>query len=204
MPRKPLPASAAQRQKAYRERLRERGLAGYQVYIDPRHKPVLDAVEKALRGKTLPVLLHQLTLEHLSAMTTPWNTQSLSQALQDNAESALWAPTVHGEAIHLTLADHGDLPVDIAVSGTQIFASAVLFPAGAVTDRAGFNEAALKVSPLTSLTSVGILTINGEDVYVAYGQLSACAPADNVIEEIRTLGHNALEFVTLFSSHIGA
>jgi uncharacterized protein len=204
MPRKPPRTTPAQRQKAYRERLRERGLASYQVYIDPVHKPVLDAVEKALRHPSLPTLLHQLTLEHLSPMTIAWNTQTLHQALQDTAESAAWTPTVHGDAVHLTLSEHGDLPVDIAVAGSQIFASAVLFPASQVTDRAAFNEAALKVSPLTSLTSIGILTIGGEDVYVAYGQLSACAPADNIVEEIRTLGHNALEFVSLFSSHIGA
>lgn len=204
---KPL-STNAKAQRAFRERLKEKGLTPHQVYILPIHKKILDAVEQNLRQDMIPLSLTQLTLENLSAMTIAWNTKTLHNALSDQQESASWNPTLasdesgHAVAINFTMPESGDLPVVLAVSGLQILVSSILFPAKDVMEPNALNEAALRVSPNTHLTGVGIQTIGGEDFYVAYGQLSSCAPLDNVMEEIRSLSHNAIDFVRLFSSFL--
>ncbi|TQU26045.1 DUF2170 domain-containing protein, partial [Xanthomonas perforans] len=44
-------------------------------------------------------------------------------------------------AINLTLADHGDMQIQVAASGSQVFVSTLLAHAEHVNDRAAFNDA---------------------------------------------------------------
>lgn len=192
-------------QRQFRARMREKGLVPHQVYVLPMHKITLDAVEVALRHPLLPQSLATLTQDHLAAMTLAWTTTSLQQALLDQQRSAAWNPEFHNDtpdSLTLVLPEHGDLPVHLAVAGQQIMASVVLFPATSVTDRAALNDAALRVGPHTVFSGVGIQRVGDEDIYIAYGQLSARSSLDSIIEEIEALGHNALDFVSVFSTFL--
>jgi uncharacterized protein YjfI (DUF2170 family) len=195
-------------QRAFRRRMRDRAWVPHQIYILAQHKNVLDAVESALRRPLLPASLLHLYQEHLTAMNQPWTTLSLYQALLDHRDTGAWSPTLHGEgdtaALELTVPQLGDLRLHLAAAGGQIATSAVLFKAAHVKNIAALNDDALRVGPHTLLTSVGLLSLDGEDTYVAYGNLSSRSPLDMVVEELHTLSQNAIEFVRLFSSHLGA
>lgn len=188
----------AKAQRAFRERLRQKGWMPYQVYILPEHKKVLDAVEKELRTEQLSSALYHLTLENLAVMSMNWTALSLYKAFSENQEATLFHPMLQENVLTLRLADKGDLRVDLAIVGNQILVSSIIVPASHIQDRSVFNDMALRVGFNTHLTNIGLDSINGEDVYVAFGQLSACAPLDNILEEIKALGFNTIEFIKMF------
>jgi uncharacterized protein YjfI (DUF2170 family) len=193
-------------QRAFRLRMRERGWVPHQIYILAQHKNVLDAVESALRTPQLPSSLIHLCQEHLTAMNQPWTTIALYQALLNHRETGGWSASVQGEgdsaALELIVPELGDLRIHLAAAGGQIATSAVLFKASDVENVAALNDAALRAGPHALLTSVGLTKIDGEDTYVAYGNLSSRSPLDMVVEELTTLAQNALSFVHLFSPHL--
>lgn len=209
MPRQVSQSSSAKAQREFRRRMLERGLVPRQIYVLPRHKATVDALEQALRQPVLPPALISLTQEHLNPMTIAWTPHTLHLALLDRHKTARWNPQFRNAEVptlSLSLPDHGDLPVHVGVVGQQVMVSAVLFPASQVRDRAALNEAALRLGPMSVFTAVGLQTIGGEEVYIAYGQLSSLSAVDTIVEEIEALGNNALEFVRVFasSSLIGA
>lgn len=139
-------------------------------------------------------------------MTTPWTTESLYREL---SASRLRAAGVMLElsgdiepSIAATMPDHGDLVIQIAASGDQIFVSAPLCNASQIKDRHRFNEACLRLNPMNPLSNVGLLTVDGDDLYIVFGELSATAPLSNVIEEILVLADNTLDAAEAFSGEM--
>lgn len=197
-------SSAARAQKAYRERMRERGLVPRQVFIRPGHRELLGKLELYLREPVLPSFL--LQLERLQPMSTAWTTQTLYQELvsSDLKASGVGLEMVEGAepAITATMREHGDLQIQLAVSGDQVFVSAPLCLGAQVKDRARFNEACLRLNPLNPLSNIGLQTIGGDDVYILFGELSARAPLANVIEEILVLADNTLDAARTFADEL--
>lgn len=192
----------AQAQQAFRARMRQEGLVPVQVYVLPMHKPTLRAVELAARHPVLPDSLIHLTQEHLAAMTIAWTPEHLRLALLDHLDTAKWSPRLDAPQAPLlvSLPEYGDLPVMVAISGNQILVSADLFPVDAVKDRAAANDLALRLGLHSSLSAIGIQRHGDQDVYIAYGQLSALSSYDAIREEIDLLGHNTLEFAHAFKA----
>lgn len=128
-------------------------------------------------------------------MSEPWNTLSLAEALSSStlAESAAIDAGSEDSGITITLADYGDMQVHIAVSGDQVFVSTLLCAASMIKDRAAFNDACLRLNPLNPLSNLGLQTVNGEDVYIIFGELSAQSSLANVVEEIEVLADNAVD-----------
>jgi uncharacterized protein len=202
--RKSPPSSAARAQSAYRERMREKGLVPRQVFIRPGHRELLGRIELLLREPELPRFLRQM--ESNQPMSTAWTTTVLYREL---AQSELPASGVTLEliegvepAIAATMREHGDLLIQLAVAGDQIFVSAPLCLGSQVKDRARFNEACLRLNPINPLSNIGLQTIDGEDVYVVFGELSARAPLANVVEEILVLADNTLDAAEAFAHEI--
>lgn len=106
-------------------------------------------------------------------------------------------------AISLTLHDYGDMGVQIAAAGDQVFISTVLVPAEQVKDRHGLNDACMRLNPLNPLSNLGITQYDGHDTYIVFGELSSTSSVDQVDEEIRALAENtidAAEFIKPFIS----
>ena len=69
-----------------------------------------------------------------------------------------------------------------------------------VNDKLFWN--ALLVTVEYVLINIGLQTIDGEDVYIVFGELSAQAPLSNVIEEILVLADNTLEAAEAFADEL--
>ncbi|MBN6149555.1 DUF2170 family protein [Xanthomonas sp. AmX2] len=96
-------------------------------------------------------------------------------------------------AINLTLHDYGDMEIQVAASGSQIFVSTVLAPADQVADRHGLNDACMRLNPLNPLSNLGLIQHEGKDTYIIFGELSASSSIDEVDEEIQVLAANTLD-----------
>lgn len=190
------PTPAALSQRAFRERMREKGLVPRQVFIRPHHREILATVELALREPVLPDRYRHL--EAYSAMSQPWTTPALHEALAEHVIRERLSFTLNLErgsdpTIAITLPDHGDLVIHLMASGEQLFASTPLCMGSQVSDRAAFNDACLRLNPLNPLSNLGLQQIDGEDVYVVFGELSTRSPLANIVEEIDMLAHNTLQ-----------
>ena len=95
--------------------------------------------------------------------------------------------------VQLTLHDAGDLVVLLGVAGLEIQASVALSPVAALRDNALFEHQLLKANKLLPLSTFGITEIDGQDYYEIFGQMSGASRLEEVIEEIETLGRNALD-----------
>jgi len=136
-------------------------------------------------------------------MTTQWDTQSLYREL---SQSALARERVKlelvGDAIVATMPEHGDLEIQLAVSGDQVFVSAPLCRASQVKDRDRFNDACLRLNPVNPLSNIGLVDVGDEDLYIVFGELSSRSSLDNVVEEIRVLADNTIEAAQAFAQDI--
>lgn len=95
--------------------------------------------------------------------------------------------------INLTLKEHGDMQVQIAASGAQILVSTVLVDAEDVRDRAGFNDACMRINPMNPLSNLGLTTVDGRDLYIVFGELSSSSSFEAIDEEIEMLATNTLD-----------
>lgn len=96
-------------------------------------------------------------------------------------------------AINLTLRDQGDIEIQVAAAGGQVFVSTLLVNADQVTDRVAFNEACLRLNPLNPLSNLGLVEMDGHDAYIVFGELSASSTLEQIDEEIQTLAANTLD-----------
>jgi uncharacterized protein YjfI (DUF2170 family) len=197
----------ARSQRAFRERMRQKGLVARQVFIRPQHREILATVELALREPTLP--RHFRHLEAFSAMTQPWTTVSLHEALSEHAarERLPFRLSLERGAdptIAIDLPEHGDLQVHLIASGEQLFVSTPLCLGSSVRDRAAFNDACLRLNPLNPLSNIGLQQLDDEDVYVMFGELSTRSPLANIVEEIDVLARNTLDAAEALSSYLVA
>ena len=125
-----------------------------------------------------------------------WTTQELLTRLSNSfgAEYVEEVPTADS-AIQVTLPDSGDLGITIALTDREIFVSTPLVEAGQVRDAAGFNEACLRLNPINPLSNLGLASVDGQDVYVVFGELSADSTEAQIVLDIRTLGVNAIDAI---------
>jgi uncharacterized protein YjfI (DUF2170 family) len=194
-PTSPSRSTAARSQRAFRERMLAKGLVPRQVFIRPHHREILATLELALREPVLPD--HYRHLEAYSAMTQPWTTLALHEALSEHVARErlpfhLGLERGADPTIAITLPDHGDLIIHLMASGEQLFASTPLCLGSQVAERAAFNDACLRLNPLNPLSNIGLQAFEGEDVYVVFGELSTRSPLVNIVEEIDVLARNTL------------
>lgn len=200
----PPKTTGAKAQSAFRERMRQRGLVPKQVYVRPAHAEVLQRLERYLREPVLPPIFR--TLESPRPMSTAWNTLALYKELAGTelGSRGVKLELIEGAepSIAATMAEHGDLVIQLAVSGEQIFVSAPLCSASQVKDTHRFNEACLRLNPVNPLSNIGLVTVDGDDLYIVFGELSARAPLGNVVEEILVLADNTLDAAEAFAHEI--
>lgn len=140
-------------------------------------------------------------------MNTPWTTESLFEALRSDASADLEGVELNlvggvDPTVSITMREHGDLALQLAVSGEQIFVSSPLCLGSQVKDRNAFNEACLRLNPLNPLSNLGLQSVGGEDLYIVFGELSSRSPLPAVVEEIHVLADNTLQAAEAFADHL--
>jgi len=195
----------SQRQKAFRERMRAKGLVARQVYVRLAHVDVLAMLELSLREPVLSPSLVQI--KDYAAMTQPWTTSALFDALETHIARERLPIQLSLEpgsepTIAIRLPEHGDLVIHLAASGQQLFVSTPLCMGSQVRDRAAFNDSCLRLNPVNPLSNIGLQSLDGEDVYMVFGELSTRSPIANIVEEVGTLADNTLQAAHALQGYI--
>ena len=131
-------------QSRYRARLREKGYVKREIWIPPEYSKILKDCETALRVGVLPIV-PKTALESEMSEDGIWTTDTLHRALAQSeaaGEGALTVELVAGidPAILITMAEFGDLPLLMSVSGRQILVETLLWPVDEGKDTAAFSE----------------------------------------------------------------
>jgi hypothetical protein len=142
-----------------------------------------------------------------SIMAMSWTTRGLYEDLLTSNLAADASITLldtgSAETIELVLKSHGDLPVQINVSGEQVLVSSALWEVSQVKDPADFNRAALKLNPVNTLSNIGLIDLGeGRELYIMFGELSASSDLRHIVEEIRVLADNTIEAAELFADQL--
>jgi hypothetical protein len=142
-----------------------------------------------------------------SIMAMSWTTRGLYEDLLTSNLAADASITLldtgSNETIELVLKTHGDLPVQINVSGEQVLVSSALWEVSQVKDPAEFNRAALKLNPVNTLSNIGLIDLGeGRELYIMFGELSASSDLRHIVEEIRVLADNTIEAAELFADQL--
>jgi len=204
MKKEPEPTPSAIAQRAFRKRMRDQGLIPQQVYIRAEHKERLSRIEMALRLPALSPFIYSMDRKEMSQQ---WTIESLLQALQESE----FGKTGHVSfklhegvepVLVIEMHDLGDLPMSLVATGGEVHVSATLCHASQVKDRNAFNDACLRLNTIYPLSNIGITTVDEEDIYIVFGQLSSLAPLPNVIEEIIVLGHNTIQAASELTTHL--
>jgi uncharacterized protein YjfI (DUF2170 family) len=137
-----------------------------------------------------------------------WTTETLYEALAQSepaGDGAIEMELVEGTdpGILITMAEFGDLPLLMSVSGGQILVETLLWPVGEVDDPAAFNEMILKSHKLLPLSTFGIQPgPDGKDYYEMFGSLSAGSILESILFEIETLADNAMQAAAAYQSEL--
>ena len=185
--------------------MRAKGFVARQVYIRPAHVDVLAVLELSLREPLLSPSLVQI--KDYAAMTQPWTTTALFDALETHVARERLPLKMSLEpgsepTIAIRLPEHGDLDIHLAASGQQLFVSTPLCYGSQVRDRAAFNDACLRLNPINPLSNIGLQSLDGEDVYTVFGELSTRSPIANIIEEVTMLADNTLQAAHALQNYI--
>lgn len=125
-----------------------------------------------------------------------WTQQQLLQCLAESFGAGNVAALEDAErAYQVILPESGDLEVTLVAGEDQIYCSTPLVTADQVHDRAGFNDACMRLNPINPLSNLGLSTVDGQDVYVVFGELSGDSTQAQVVHEIRMLAVNAIDAI---------
>lgn len=132
-----------------------------------------------------------------------WTQDRLQAVLADAFGAAHVGAIEDAETtFQVVLADAGDLEVTLVASEHQIYCSTPLVTGDQVRDRAAFNDACMRLNPINPLSNLGLATIDGQDVYVVFGELSADSSDAQIVHEIRTLGVNAIDAIEALETYL--
>ena len=202
-----VPKKSSYYQSRYRARLREKGYVKREIWIPPDYTKILKDCETALRAGVMPIVPKTVTEREMS-QDGNWTTETLHQALAQSGpagEGAIEVELVEGAdpGILITMAEFGDLPLLMSVSGGQILVDTLLWPVEEVANAAAFNEMILKTHKLLPLSIIGIRPgPDGRDYYEMFGSLSAGSILESVLFEIETLADNAMQAAEAYQSDL--
>lgn len=202
-------SKSAKYQRAFRERMRREGLVSKLVYIRPEHSAQLARVVKALQRPGAKVFVSSNRTGASQTMaTSQWTTTALFDALKvselvTSGQASIELIQGAEPVIAVTMHEYGDLPIELAASGEQLFCSTPLWDETQVRDRAAFNEALLLINPINPLSNFGLVQReDGSRQYIVFGELSTQSDLAQVVEEIEVLARNTLEAAEAFADDL--
>lgn len=99
------------------------------------------------------------------------------------------------------LSDYGNLSMTLSRSENEWMAMAPIAPVESVNNTAALNETLLRQGISLPLASVGIVEIDGHDVYVAYGQLFGDSKLESICAELHATANAAMDVAELIQTH---
>jgi len=202
--------SSAHYQREFRRRLREQGLIKKEVWIRPENAKRLLAVEKQLRNSEVSAWINvgEVMVNNMSESTSLWTTQTLYQALQNEAlftENLATIELIEGvePSLYIEMTEFGDLPVFLTVAGEQIIVESVLWGESDVKDTVAFNDAVLRTHKYFPLSTISLDAMpDGENYYHMFGALSSNSIISNIIFEIEALATNVIQATEAYSEFL--
>ncbi|WP_235975897.1 DUF2170 family protein [Vreelandella sedimenti] len=150
-------------------------------------------------------------------MTTPTVTDGItaselyklvSQPASNNAEETTleWPEgTISFDEANQTLIwelnDYGNLSMTLSRSENEWVAMAPIAAVDGVKNSAELNEVLLRQGISLPLASVGIVEIDGQDLYVAYGQLFGDSKLESICAELHATASAAMDVAELIQTH---
>ncbi|NYT71123.1 DUF2170 family protein [Halomonas sp. QX-2] len=151
------------------------------------------------------------------ALTTPTVTDGItaselyklvSQPASNNAEETTleWPEgTISFDEANQTLIwelnDYGNLSMTLSRSENEWVAMAPIAAVDGVKNSAELNEVLLRQGISLPLASVGIVEIDGQDLYVAYGQLFGDSKLESICAELHATASAAMDVAELIQTH---
>lgn len=126
-----------------------------------------------------------------------WNLAGLHELLAKQEDYA-----VSEEDDCLIVTSEDGIESFLTVSGDQIIIESLLFPADGVSDSAALNEQILRTHKIFPLTSVGMVTLEGEDYYAAFGALSSQSKEASVLIELEFLFQNVEGMLEIYEGYL--
>ncbi|MGR9052844.1 MAG: DUF2170 family protein [Gammaproteobacteria bacterium] len=102
----------------------------------------------------------------------------------------------------LLITNEEEIVAYLTVSGEQMIVESLLFAAGSVDDRNGLNDRILRTHKFFPLTTIGIVNVDGEDYYAAFGALSSQSKEEVVRIEVDFLFQNVKGMLDAFEGYL--
>ncbi|MCA8863127.1 DUF2170 family protein [Halomonas sp. SBBP1] len=99
------------------------------------------------------------------------------------------------------LNDYGNLPISLSRSENEWVAMAPIVAVESVKNTTELNEVLLRQGIALPLASVGIVEIDGNDFYVAYGQLFGDSKLESICAELHATASAAMDVAELIQTH---
>lgn len=99
------------------------------------------------------------------------------------------------------LHDYGNLTLTLSRSDNEWIAMTAITAVDSVSNPTELNEILLRQGLALPLASVGIVTIDGRDFYVAYGQLFGDSKLASICAELHATASAAMEVAGLIQEH---
>lgn len=194
--------TSAHYQREYRKRLREQGLVKKEIWILPEQRPKAREMEKALRK---PLISDSgIPVDTNGSNRAKWRTGALFGELSTtgmvrSGKASIELINESDPTMMITMHEYGDLPVFMSVSGDQIIAESILWPAKDVADQAAFNETVLRTQNYYPLSTICLGRRANEDYYLMEGSLSSVSDINDIILEIETLANNVIRVTEAYA-----
>lgn len=135
-------------------------------------------------------LVSQPALNSADSAALEWPEGTLS--LDETNQTLIWE-----------LNDYGNLTITLSRSENEWMAMAPIVAVSSVKNTAELNEVLLRQGIALPLASVGIVEIDGHDVYVAYGQLFGDSKLESICAELHATASAAMDVAELIQTHFG-
>lgn len=132
--------------------------------------------------------LYHLVKQPAGDNTPEWPEGTIS--LDETNQTLIWE-----------LSDYGNLPITLSRSENEWMAMASIAAVAGVKNSAELNEVLLRQGISLPLASVGIVEIDGHDVYVAYGQLFGDSKLESICAELHATAGAAMDVAELIQTH---
>ena len=194
--------SSAHYQREYRKRLREQGLVKKGIWILPEQRAKAREMEKELRKPLSSA--SGLPGDADGSNRAKWRTGALFGELSTTSmvrggKASIELIDGAEPTMMITMHEYGDLPVFMTVSGDQIVAESILWPASDVANQAEFNETVLRTQNYYPLSTICLGKRADEDYYLMEGSVSSSSDINDIILEIETLANNVIRVTEAYA-----
>ncbi|MBT2774852.1 DUF2170 family protein [Halomonas sp. ISL-60] len=145
-------------------------------------------ITNGITASELYQLVSQPTPNSAGDTTLEWPEGTIS--LDEANQTLIWE-----------LSDYGNLPITLSRSENEWIAMASIAAVDGVKNSAELNEVLLRQGISLPLASVGIVEIDGNDFYVAYGQLFGDSKLESICAELHATASAAMEVAELIQTH---